>query len=110
LRELAARHGIRPTKALGQNFLIDPNLARAIAADADVGSGSRVVEIGAGLGSLTLALAATGARVLAVEFDRALIPALEEVTADAPIGPPRSPRPRVPGRSAPTSPTTSRCR
>lgn len=49
-----------------------------------MGSGSRVVEIGAGLGSLTLALAATGARVLAVEFDRALIPALEEVTADAP--------------------------
>ena len=63
IRELAARHGIRPTKSLGQNFLIDPNLARAIAADAEVGPGDRVVEIGAGLGSLTIALAATGARV-----------------------------------------------
>ncbi len=81
VRDLAARHAIRPTKSLGQNFLIDPNLARAIAADADVGPGDHVVEVGAGLGSLTLALAATGARVLALEFDRKLIPALDEVTA-----------------------------
>jgi 16S rRNA (adenine1518-N6/adenine1519-N6)-dimethyltransferase len=49
-----------------------------------VGPGSSVAEIGAGLGSLTLALAATGARVVAVEFDRALIPALVEVTAGLP--------------------------
>jgi 16S rRNA (adenine1518-N6/adenine1519-N6)-dimethyltransferase len=49
-----------------------------------VGHGERVVEIGAGLGSLTLALAETGANVLAIEFDRALIPPLEEVTADLP--------------------------
>ena len=81
VRDLAARHDIRPTKSLGQNFLIDPNLARAIAADAGVGPGDRVVEIGAGLGSLTLALAAAGARVRAIEFDRRLIPALEEATA-----------------------------
>ena len=81
MRDLAARHDIRPTKSLGQNFLIDPNLARAIAADAGVGPGDRVVEIGAGLGSLTLALAAAGARVRAIEFDRRLIPALEEATA-----------------------------
>ena len=79
IRGLAARHGIRPTKSLGQNFLIDPNLARAIAAESGAGPGRRVLEIGAGLGSLTLALAATGADVLAVEFDRALIPALDEV-------------------------------
>jgi 16S rRNA (adenine1518-N6/adenine1519-N6)-dimethyltransferase len=78
---VAARHGIRPTKALGQHFLIDPNLARAIAADAEIGPGSRVVEVGAGLGSLTLALAAAGAdAVLAVEFDRSLMPALKETT------------------------------
>ena len=81
IREIAARHGVRPTKSLGQNFLIDPNLARAIAADAEVGPGDRVIEIGAGLGSLTMALASTGARVRAIEFDRRLLPALEEVTA-----------------------------
>jgi 16S rRNA (adenine1518-N6/adenine1519-N6)-dimethyltransferase len=81
IRELARRHGIRPTKALGQNFLIDPNLARAIASDAGVGGGDHVVEVGAGFGSLTLALAATGAEVLAVEFDRGLVAALREVVA-----------------------------
>lgn len=80
VRELAARHGIRPSKALGQHFLIDPNLATAIAAEAGVGPGDPVVEVGAGMGSLTLALAATGARVRAIEFDRALLPALQEVT------------------------------
>jgi 16S rRNA (adenine1518-N6/adenine1519-N6)-dimethyltransferase len=81
VRDLAARHSIRPTKSLGQNFLIDPNLARAIVADAGVGPDDHVVEVGAGLGSLTLALAATGARVRALEFDRHLIPVLHEVVA-----------------------------
>ena len=69
---------------MGQNFLIDPNLARAIAAEAGGGPGHRILEIGAGLGSLTVALAATGADVLAVEFDRALLPALDEVVSDLP--------------------------
>lgn len=81
MRALAARHGIRPAKAFGQHFLVDPNVARAIAALADLAPERRVVEIGAGLGSLTVALAATGAHVLAVEFDRTLLPALREVTA-----------------------------
>jgi len=81
LRALAERHGIRPRRSLGQHFLIDPNLARAIASDAGVGSGDRVVEIGAGLGSLTRALAEAGAQVLAVEVDPSLIPALEESVA-----------------------------
>jgi 16S rRNA (adenine1518-N6/adenine1519-N6)-dimethyltransferase len=81
IRELAARHGIRPSKALGQHFLIDPNLARAIVADAGIERGDRVIEIGAGMGSLTVALAAAGAHVRAIEFDRRLIPALAEATA-----------------------------
>ena len=78
LRALAARHGIRPKRSLGQHFLLDPNLARAIATDVGVGPNDRVVEIGAGLGSLTRALAETGAEVLAVEVDAALLPALRE--------------------------------
>jgi len=58
---------------------MDPNTARLMAAVASVGPGERVLEIGAGFGSLTVALAATGASVLAVEFDRGLLPALSEV-------------------------------
>lgn len=83
IRELAARHGIRPTKSLGQNFLVDPNLAVAIAGAAGVGEGDRVVEVGAGFGSLTLALADTRARVLALEFDHRLVLALRETVADS---------------------------
>ncbi len=78
LRDLAARHGIRPRKSLGQHFLIDGALARRIAELAAVGPGDHVVEVGPGLGSLTVALAATGADVLAVEVDESLLPALHE--------------------------------
>src|SRR5712671_4519701 len=81
IRDLAVRYGVRPSKSLGQNFLTDPNLARAIASDAGVGPGDHVVEVGAGFGSLTVALAGTGAAVAAVEFDRLLVPALRDVTA-----------------------------
>jgi 16S rRNA (adenine1518-N6/adenine1519-N6)-dimethyltransferase len=77
--ELLDRHGLTPSRALGQNFVVDPNTVRRIARLADVGAGDAVVEIGAGLGSLTLALAATGANVTAVEMDRHLLPALREV-------------------------------
>lgn len=81
LRELTARHGIRPDRSLGQHFLADPNLARALAREAGGAPGTRFLEVGAGLGSLTVALAGSGAEVLAVELDRALVPALEEVVA-----------------------------
>ena len=79
--DLLARHEIRPSRALGQNFVVDPNTVRRVARLADVGPGDHVVEVGAGLGSLTLALAATGAAVTAVETDRRLVGVLREVVA-----------------------------
>jgi 16S rRNA (adenine1518-N6/adenine1519-N6)-dimethyltransferase len=71
-------HGLRPSRALGQNFVVDPNTVRRIARLAEVGPGDLVLEIGAGLGSLTLALVETGADVVAVEVDRYLLEALRE--------------------------------
>jgi 16S rRNA (adenine1518-N6/adenine1519-N6)-dimethyltransferase len=61
-RALLNEHGLTPSRALGQNFVVDPNTVRRIARLADVGPGDQVLEIGAGLGSLTLALAETGRR------------------------------------------------
>jgi 16S rRNA (adenine1518-N6/adenine1519-N6)-dimethyltransferase len=79
--DLMSRHEIRPSQARGQNFVVDPNTVRRVARLADVGPGDRVVEVGAGLGSLTLALADTGAAVTAIEVDRRLLAALREVVA-----------------------------
>jgi 16S rRNA (adenine1518-N6/adenine1519-N6)-dimethyltransferase len=84
VRALLRDHGIRPSRALGQNFLADPNTARRIVRLAEVDAGDRVLEIGPGLGSLTLALAEAGARVHALELDRHLVPALESVLGAAP--------------------------
>ncbi len=81
---LLSAHGLHPRKALGQNFVADPNTVRRIARLSGVGPDSRVLEIGAGLGSLTLALAETGAHVVAVESDRGLIPVLRTVVE--PVG------------------------
>ena len=72
VRELADRLGVAPTKKLGQNFVIDPNTVRRIVRIAGVAEGDRVVEVGPGLGSLTLGLLEAGARVTAVEIDRRL--------------------------------------
>jgi 16S rRNA (adenine1518-N6/adenine1519-N6)-dimethyltransferase len=77
--ELLTRHDLAPSRALGQNFVVDPNTVRRIVRLAGVGPGDHVVEVGAGLGSLTLELAAAGAHVVAIERDRHLIPALTEV-------------------------------
>ena len=75
---LLARHGLRPSRALGQNFLADANTARRIARLAGVTPGDRVLEIGPGIGSLTVSLLEAGARVTALELDQHVIPALEE--------------------------------
>jgi 16S rRNA (adenine1518-N6/adenine1519-N6)-dimethyltransferase len=81
--ELLELHGLRPSRALGQNFVVDPNTVRRIARLAEVGPGDKVLEIGAGLGSLTLALAASGASVTAVEVDSHLVPVLRSVVEPA---------------------------
>ncbi len=82
VRELLDEAGLSPSRALGQNFLVDPNTARRIAGLAGAPAGSHVLEIGPGLGSLTLALAGGGAWVTAVEIDRHLVPVLRSVVAD----------------------------
>ncbi|WP_367402976.1 16S rRNA (adenine(1518)-N(6)/adenine(1519)-N(6))-dimethyltransferase RsmA [Kocuria marina] len=69
IRELAEQAGIRPTKTLGQNFVIDPNTIRRIAAAAHLGQDEHVLEVGPGLGSLTLGLLAASSSVTAVEID-----------------------------------------
>jgi 16S rRNA (adenine1518-N6/adenine1519-N6)-dimethyltransferase len=77
--EALQRHGVRPTKALGQNFVVDPNTIRKIVEVAEVAPADRVLEIGAGAGSLTVALAAACERVVAIERDPRLIPVLQDV-------------------------------
>jgi 16S rRNA (adenine1518-N6/adenine1519-N6)-dimethyltransferase len=84
VRRLLDQHGLAPSRARGQNFVVDPNTVRRIARLAGVGPGDRVVEIGAGLGSLTLALAETGASVTAIEVDTRLVPVLRSVVE--PVG------------------------
>ena len=79
LASLLSTHGLHPSRALGQNFVVDPNTVRRIARLAEVGTGDLVLEIGAGLGSLTLALLETGAEVHAIEVDRYLQEPLRSV-------------------------------
>ncbi|HWI44293.1 MAG TPA: 16S rRNA (adenine(1518)-N(6)/adenine(1519)-N(6))-dimethyltransferase RsmA [Nocardioides sp.] len=72
VREIAARLDLRPTKQRGQNFVIDPNTVRRIVRESGVAEGEVVVEVGPGIGSLTLALLEAGAEVTAIEVDRLL--------------------------------------
>jgi 16S rRNA (adenine1518-N6/adenine1519-N6)-dimethyltransferase len=78
-RALLERHGLRPKTSIGQHFVTDPNTVRKIVRIAGVEPGMRVLEIGPGLGALSLSLLDAGASLVAVEADRLLEPALHEV-------------------------------
>jgi len=80
-RAIMQRYGIAARKSLGQNFLIDRNIIKKIVAAAEMTPDDLVVEIGPGLGALTVQAARGAGRVLAVELDRGLIPALAEILA-----------------------------
>ncbi|HTH28324.1 MAG TPA: 16S rRNA (adenine(1518)-N(6)/adenine(1519)-N(6))-dimethyltransferase RsmA [Sphingobium sp.] len=84
LREVIAAHGLRASKALGQNFLLDGQLLSRIAAIAGDLEGARVFEIGPGPGGLTRALLQAGSDVVAVERDARCLPALAELGAAFP--------------------------
>jgi 16S rRNA (adenine1518-N6/adenine1519-N6)-dimethyltransferase len=81
LESLLRRHRITLRHRLGQNFLIDPSLRDAIAKASGATRDDEVLEVGAGVGTLTIGLAALAGRVVAVEFDRDLIPSLRDVVA-----------------------------
>ncbi|MEA2656845.1 MAG: rRNA (adenine1518-N6/adenine1519-N6)-dimethyltransferase, partial [Chloroflexota bacterium] len=81
LAQLLRKHRITLRHSLGQNFLIDPGLRDAIADAVGAGPDDEVVEVGAGVGTLTVAIAPRCRRVVAVELDHRLIPALKEVVA-----------------------------
>jgi 16S rRNA (adenine1518-N6/adenine1519-N6)-dimethyltransferase len=81
IREIADRLGIRPSKRLGQNFVVDPGTVRRIVALAGLGPEDMVLEVGPGFGSLTLGLLGAAGRVIAVEVDRALAAELRHTVA-----------------------------
>jgi len=81
VRRLLEQWDLRPSKGLGQNFLIDPAALEKIVAAAELTPDDVVVEVGAGLGTLTRRLAQEAGRVVAVELDQRLIPVLESVLA-----------------------------
>ncbi|WP_249521339.1 16S rRNA (adenine(1518)-N(6)/adenine(1519)-N(6))-dimethyltransferase RsmA [Microbacterium sp. ER1] len=82
IRRLAAELDVTPTKKLGQNFVVDANTVRKIVQAARVQPGERVVEVGPGLGSLTLAILEAGAAVTAVEIDHRLAARLPQTAAE----------------------------
>lgn len=83
-RRALDRVGFRPSKRLGQNFLLDDNMARSIARDAEVEPGDFVLEVGPGCGFLSVHLALLGARLLAVEIDERLADVAESFLAPFP--------------------------
>ncbi len=84
LQKLLRRYGLQPHKGLGQNFLVDESALAKIAAAAQITNTDAVLEVGAGLGSLTRHLAQSARRVVAVEIDRQLIEALKTVVGELP--------------------------
>jgi len=78
LKDMMEKHDLRPSKSLGQNFVVDPNTILKIIRAANIEKGEQILEIGPGLGSLTSQLSANS-KVVAIELDRYLVPALEEV-------------------------------
>lgn len=84
-KDLIARLGVSPSKGLGQNFVIDPNIVERMVRRAGVGPGDTVCEIGPGLGSLTRALLRAGVAVTAVEFDPTFAPVLDDLANEYPL-------------------------
>lgn len=82
IRRLADDLGLRPTKTRGQNFVHDPNTVRRIVQLSEITPDDQVLEIGPGLGSLTLGLLETGASVTAIEIDELLAPRLEQTVRE----------------------------
>ncbi|MDR1705434.1 MAG: 16S rRNA (adenine(1518)-N(6)/adenine(1519)-N(6))-dimethyltransferase, partial [Clostridiales bacterium] len=81
VREALAKHGLRPRKALGQNFLVSARAARMMIESLEPGADDFILEIGPGLGALTAGLAAAAGAVAAVEIDQSLIPVLSETVS-----------------------------
>ncbi len=82
LRALFRRHGFRPRRRLGQTFLVDRNIVRKIVEAAQLAGQEPVLEVGAGAGAVTAALAATARRVVAIEVDPTLVAILQETVGD----------------------------
>lgn len=82
LRDLLGRHGFRFSKSMGQNFLIDPDVPREIADASGANEEWGVLEVGPGVGPLTVELARRAGKVASVELDKSLLPVLKETLAD----------------------------
>ena len=81
---LFEEYGIQPNKQLGQNFLIDANIVRKIEAAVEAVPGDKIIEVGAGAGALTLALARTGIELTVLEIDKGLVRLLKDILPQRP--------------------------